>query len=84
MHVGNVGAAFAAYVASKGSAAKSTKAEEVDAEIEAVVNVELPADAGLTEARAQITARDIQVGLSALALNIANSEKNSTIAALIR
>jgi hypothetical protein len=86
MHVGNIGAAFAAYIASKGSVPKSTKAEEAEAhtETEAVVNVELPADAGLTEARAQITARDIQAGLAALALNIANSEKNSTIAALIR
>ena len=86
MHVGNVGAAFAAYVTSKGSAAKSTEAKEVDAEAEteAVVIVDMTADAGLTEARAQITARDIQAGLAALALNIANSEKRADINALIR
>lgn len=57
MYVGNVGAAFAAYVASKRPSVSKTT--EPAAEEEAVVNVELPADAGLTEARAQITARDI-------------------------
>jgi hypothetical protein len=87
MHVGNIGAAFAAYIAAKfQSASKKTKAQEVEpqAYADAVTEVEMNPDAGLTEARTKLKARDAQVGLSAQALNIANSLKNSAIAALIR
>lgn len=87
MHVGNIGAAFAAYVASRWqSVSKKTKVQEVEAQAEAdaVTKIEMNGDAGLTEARTKLKARDIQVGLSAQALNIANSLKNSAIAALIR
>lgn len=87
MHVGNLGAAFAAYIAAKfQSASKKTKVQEIESQAyaDAVTKAEMDADAGLTEARAQLKARDIQVGLAAQALNIANSLKNSAIAALIR
>ena len=88
MYVGNVGAAFAAYLAGKGpSVSKTTKAREVDAEAgaesETVVKVEMTADAGLTEGRAKLTARDAQAELAAQALNIANSQKNTKIKSLV-